>query len=110
MKGDLATVEPTLEAKTAQDTASPRGRRNKRRSVATSSSTGSVRFFISKSDGDRLPIVDREMETEPEAMLESLKTGKSYLMISEWKGVADLSKKIPQIKRECITHKKTTPL
>jgi hypothetical protein len=50
------------------------------------------------------------MESEPEAMLESLKTGKSYLMISEWKGVADLSKKIPQIKKECITHKKTAPL
>ena len=40
----------------------------------------------------------------------ALKTGKSYFVISEWKGVADLSKKVPQIRKESVTNKKATPL
>jgi hypothetical protein len=110
MKADVATAEPALESKTAQETTSPRGRKSKRRSVPASSVGASVRFFISKTGSDRLPIVDQELETEAEAMIESLKTGKSYLVISEWKSVPDLSKKVPQIRKECITNKKTNPL
>jgi hypothetical protein len=39
-------------------------------------------------------------------MVESLKTGKSYFVISEWKGSADLSKKMPLIRKEAVTQKK----
>ena len=53
-----------------------------------------------------MPILDQELGSEPEAMLESLKTGRSYFVISEWKGSADLSKKVPQIRKESITAKK----
>ena len=110
MKGDLASVEPALDSKTTSEAGPQRGRRSRRRSVPVSSSGGSVRFFMSKTDSDRLPTVDQEVLTEAEAMLESLKTGKSYLIISEWKGVADLSKKIPQIRKESVSNKKATPL
>ena len=110
MKGDLASVEPAIDSKTTPEAAPQRGRKNRRRSVPVSSSGSSVRFFMSKSDSDRLPTVDQELLTEAEAMLESLKTGKSYLVISEWKGVADLSKKVPQIRKESVTNKKATPL
>jgi len=35
-----------------------------------------------------------------------LKTGKSYFVVSEWKGLADLSKKMPLIRKEVVTRKK----
>jgi hypothetical protein len=48
--------------------------------------------------------VDREFDSESEAIVESLKTGRSYFVISEWKGLADLSKKIPLIRKEVVSH------
>ncbi len=53
-----------------------------------------------------MPGLDRECSKDPEAILESLKTGKSYFVISEWKGAADLSKKVPLIRKEVVTSKK----
>jgi hypothetical protein len=50
--------------------------------------------------------LEQELGSESEAMLESLKTGRSYFVISEWKGSADLSKKFPQIRKESVTAKK----
>jgi hypothetical protein len=46
--------------------------------------------------------LDRELDSEPEAIVESLKTGRSYFVISEWKGLADLSKKDPLIRKEAV--------
>ena len=57
------------------------------------SSGGAVRFFLSKAESNGIPALDREFDSEPEAIVESLKTGRSYFVISEWKGLADLSKK-----------------
>ena len=71
-----------------------------------SSGGASVRFFLSKSESNGVPGLDREFDSEPEAIVESLKTGKSYFVISEWKGLADLSKKIPLIRKEAIGNKK----
>jgi hypothetical protein len=53
-----------------------------------------------------VPGFERELENESEAIVESLKTGRSYFVISEWKGLADLSKKVPLIRKEAITTKK----
>ena len=109
MKGELtATAESTSDVKTALETTSQaRARKGKRRSAQGSSSNGPMRFFLSKSDTNGVPSVDREFDSEPEAIVESLKTGKSYFVISEWKGLADLSKKVPLIRKECVTNKKT---
>ena len=50
--------------------------------------------------------MDREFDTENEAIIESLKSGRSYFVISEWKGLADLSKKMPLIRKEVVTDRK----
>ena len=65
-----------------------------------------MRFFLSKSESNGAPVLDCEFSNEPEAILESLKTGKSYFVISEWKGAADLSRKMPLIRKEVVTGKK----
>ena len=59
------------------------------------------RFFLGKvAESDGVPEFSKELPGEAEAMVESLKTGLSYFAVSEWRGVADLSGKKPQLGRE----------
>jgi len=109
MKSELAAIsEQEPDPKNASaETAPSRTRRGKRRSArATAPSGGALRFFLSKSESNGVPVLDREFANEPEAIIESLKTGKSYFVISEWKGLADLSKKMPLIRKEVVTGRK----
>ena len=110
MKSELAAIiEPESEVRKASTEIVPsRTRRGKRRSTQTAAPTGgAIRFFLSKSETNGVPLLDREFSSEPEALIESLKTGRSYFAISEWKGLADLSKKMPLIRKEAITHKRS---
>ena len=61
------------------------------------------RFFLAKPGGsNRVPEFSKELPGEPEAMVESLKTGLSYFVVSEWRGVADFSGRKPQLGREAV--------
>jgi hypothetical protein len=106
MKGELAVSVESPDSKTTPETSPARARKSKRRPAQASTGGASVRFFLSKSDGNGIPNLDREFDTEPEATVESFKTGKNYFVISEWKGLADLSKKIPLIRKEVVTNKR----
>jgi len=61
------------------------------------------RFFLAKhGGGSGVPELGEEFPGEAEAMVESLKTGLSYFVVSEWRGIADFSGKKPQVGREVI--------
>jgi len=61
------------------------------------------RFLLAKPGGNHgVPEFSKEVPGEPEAMVESLKTGLSYFVVSEWRGVADFSGKKPQLVREAV--------
>jgi len=63
----------------------------------------SVRFFLAKAEhSGSAPALDRELATEAEAMLESLKSGRSYYSVIEWRAVADCAGKAPQVKKEPV--------
>ena len=109
MKDESSEVADTRSSQApGSDAPVSRSRRSKRRAPAGPSSGGMVRFFLSKADSNGPPALDREFDTENEATIESLKTGRSYFVISEWKGVADLSKKVPLIRKEAIGNRKST--
>jgi hypothetical protein len=107
VKSELtALVDATQDSKNLPEPAPARTRRGKRRTTQETTSGGAVRFFLSKSENNSIPVLDREFAAESEAIIESLKTGKSYFVISEWKGLADVSKKMPLIRKEAVTSKK----
>lgn len=109
MKNDLSeAADSTLDNKPPTETPSPRGRRGGRRRSQAAQSGGPLRFFLSKAGTNGTPLLEEELQSEAEAMLESLKTGRSYFVVSEWKSSADLSKKLPQIRKECVTAKKVS--
>jgi len=71
--------------------------------------TEEQRFFLSVADPTNgVPELGKEFATEPEAIVESLKTGLSYFTVSEWRGTADFSGKKPLLKRQGVTKTQNT--
>ena len=79
-----------------------RGERPSRKPAASEAApAAAARFFLAKTEPDgNAPALDRELATEAEAMLESLKTGRSYYSVIEWRAVADCTGKAPQVRKE----------
>jgi len=94
-----SAIEALSEGKDSQ---APRAVRGTRKPRTGQPGTGEAqRFFLAKSGGSGgVPDLGKELPGEPEAMVESLKTGLSYFVVSEWRGVADFSGKKPQLGRE----------
>ncbi len=74
----------------------------KRRTASQNGDSGVPRFFLGNVASGGRPSLEKECPTENEALIESLRTGQSYFVITEWKAIADLSKSIPRIAREAI--------
>jgi len=51
-------------------------------------------------------VFGREFSKEGEAMVEALKSGITYYVVTEWRPVADLSGKTPQVRKETVIHKR----
>jgi hypothetical protein len=110
VKTELAAIAgPEAHPRDTTEPGAPRTRKGKRQSSPTAFSGAAVRFFLSKSENNGIPVLDREFSNEAEAILESLKTGKTYFVISEWRGSADVSKKMPLIRKDVVRSKKQTP-
>ncbi len=88
-----------------QSTDTPRtgGKRtSKRGGAAQNGENGAARYFLGSVASGGRPSLEKECPTENEALIESLRTGQSYFVVTEWKAMADLSKSIPRIGREAI--------
>ena len=96
----MATGSAAEEAKGPQPVArSPR----RRSAPQDQSQIGSVRFFLAKAGANgTIPSLDREIATEGEAKIESLKTGLNYYSLIEWHATADFTGKNPQVRSEPV--------
>jgi hypothetical protein len=95
-------AEARGENRAPQSTRAPRA--NGKGRMRQENGNEAQRFFLAESDQDSgVPELGKEFATEPEAIVESLKTGRSYFTLSEWQGVADFSGKKPELKRQGVT-------
>lgn len=96
------TVGATETLNEARETQANHAGRGTRKTPATAAGGRQTqRFFLAKTgNSSGLPEFGKELSGEPEAIVESLKTGLPYFVISEWRGVADFSGKKPQLGRE----------
>ena len=95
------TTEAVGQGKEPEAGRSSRGTRKVRAGLTDGAEV--QRFFLAKTGGSNgVPEFSKEVPAEPEAMVESLKTGLSYFVVSEWRGVADFSGKKPQLGREAV--------
>src|SRR5260370_41692890 len=86
--------------------APPTKRQIRRPKNGTESAETGCRFFLAKPGGSgESPVFGREFSKEGEAMVEALKSGITYYVVTERRPVADLSGKTPQVRRETVIHK-----
>lgn len=68
---------------------------------------GVVRYFLSKTGSNGgSPSLEKELATEGEALVESLRQGVTFYAIQEFRAIADLSGRRPQLTKEPIPAKK----
>ena len=84
-----------------------RATRRSRPGLEEESSAG-TRFFLPKRDATAEKLeLGREFSSEGEARVEALKLGMTYFSVQEWRPVADLAGKNPELKREAVTRSGT---
>ena len=97
------------EAATKSSESQPRGNLEvikKRKQVKVEGPQEAVRYFIAKENGvTTLPQLGKELASEKEALIESLRTGLSFFAISEWRAIPDFSGKNPQILKQTVASK-----
>ena len=84
-------------------------RRGKRRRITRSSESPSPvqRFFLAKTGSNGIPELDREVDDENTAMVEALKIGGTYIILSEWIPIVDnATKGRPLITKEAVSKDK----
>ncbi len=96
----LTTTELAGETGGTGKAASRRSAADRKR-ASTGAEKSGARFFLGKADA-KTPVLEREFATENDALIEALKTGQTYFVVSEWKAVADLSKEVPQIRKDIV--------
>jgi hypothetical protein len=99
-------AEPQLELPRESKRTTRRAIGGRRKAAAVG--PGTTRYFIGKADG-KAPSLERELASEKEAMVESLRSGQSYFAITEWRAVADISKDVPVIRKEIVTPARSGP-
>ena len=86
----------------------PKRRSKKRRGANAADETTPVfRFFLAKNGSNGTPERDHEVEDENTAMVEALKMGATFIMLSEWQPTVDNSTKgRPVITKEAVSRSK----
>jgi hypothetical protein len=82
--------------------------RRTRENSGEENSNGLVRYFLGKAESnDRIPVLDKEVNTEGEALVESLRQGVTFYAVQEFRVVPDLAGRRPQLTKEPVPGKKT---
>ncbi len=94
----MSTAESTGEPNAAVTQSRPR-----RRTPAVEPGGAKPRFFLAREGrAGREPAFERELASEAEILVESLKTGRSFYVVYEYRSMADCSGKAPQIRKEAV--------
>ena len=105
----MAETVPTKGSQTESepDKQAPRTRRLRENS-GEENSNGFVRYFLGKAESnDSIPRLHKEVNTEGEALVESLRQGVTFYAVQEFRVVPDLAGKRPQLTKEPVPVKKS---
>ena len=99
---------PPAENNGSAEPGSGARRGKRRRSTRGNESPSSVqRFFLTRDGSNGIPQLDHEVEDENTAMVEALKTGGNFIILSEWRPTVDnATKGRPVITKEAVSKAK----
>jgi hypothetical protein len=93
-----AVAETQTDHKGPQPVSRPR-----RRPAAAEPDGAQPRFFLGgEAKSGQAPELGLELQNEAEALVQSLKTGKTFYTLFQYRGVADCSSGKPQIRKEAV--------
>ena len=103
-----ATADTVPSAKTARadggTETTPRTRRS--RTSSDEESNGNARYFLARADGTNgTPVLDRELTSEGEALVEALRLGVTFYAVQEFRVVPDFTGRKPLLNKEAVTDK-----
>jgi hypothetical protein len=104
-KAGTDRMRTALAAKNGSAEPASAGRRGKRRrnTRGVESPSPVQRFFLTKDGSNGIPELDREVEDENTAMVEALKTGGNFIILTEWRPTVDnTAKGRPVITKEAV--------
>jgi len=108
MMNSAAEMSSNRTSRSETEPDPPSRTRRPRESADEENGNGLVRYFLGKAESnDRIPILDKEVNTEGEALVESLRQGVTFYVVQEFRTIADLSGRRPQLTKESVTSKKT---
>ena len=82
-------------------------RRTRRRSTRGESPSPVQRFFLTRNGSNAIPELEQEVEDENTAMVEALKTGRTFIILSQWRPTVDNAiKGRPIITKEAVSKAK----
>ena len=99
-------MRATLAEKNGSAEPASAARRGKRRKNAHGNESPSSvqRFFLTKNGSNGIPELDHEVEDENTAMVEALKTGGNFIILTEWRPTVDnATKGRPVITKEAVS-------
>jgi hypothetical protein len=105
-KAGTDRMRTTLAEKNGSAEPASSGRRGKRRrnTRGVESPSPVQRFFLTKDGSNGIPELDREVEDENTAMVEALKTGGNFIILTEWRPTVDnTAKGRPVITKEAVS-------
>ena len=92
----------SVEVATAEAKA-PEVQKRRRRQQDAEADDSKPRFFLAREGKTgREPAFDREFAGEAEVLVESLKAGRSFYVVYEYRAAADCSGKSPQIRKQAV--------
>ena len=97
MAGNTA-VDTATQAKTTNRT-------RPRRFNAEETAHGARYFLATTEASGASPTLDREVESEGEALVEALRLGVTYYALHEFRVIPDFSGRVPQLKKEPVRGK-----
>jgi len=94
----------TAVAETQTDHRGPQpvNRPRRRRPVAEPDGAQPRFFLAGEAKSGQVPELGPELQNEAEALVESLKTGKTFYTVFQYRGLADCSSGKPQIRKEAV--------
>ena len=107
--GTNGRIRRTLAENNGSAELASSARRGKRRRISRSSESPSPvqRFFLTRNGSNGIPELDREVDDENTAMVEALKIGGTYIILSEWRSIVDnATKGRPLITKEAVSKDK----
>jgi len=103
----IETVPATARGNTNESGAEKPARRARRPRTNGEEEVGTfTRYFLAKREGNgSTPTLDREIESEGEALIEALRSGVTYYAIQEFRVIPDFAGRKPQLDKEAVSRR-----